>query len=53
MKAYGQMTPVIMFRLVMAQKTLHHHSLRTFPVSLFRKSCHPACIQQCWIIRCS
>lgn len=42
MKAYGQMTPVIMFRLVMAQKTLHHHSLLYIPSFTFQEILPPS-----------
>lgn len=37
MKAYGLITPVIMFRfLVTAQKTLHHYSLPYIPSFAFQ-----------------
>lgn len=38
MKAYGQITPVIMFRfLIMAQKTLYHYSLLYIPSFTFQE----------------
>lgn len=55
MKAYGQMTPVIMFRLVMAQKTLHHYFLLYIPSFTFQEilppSLHPTVLDYSLLLK--